>query len=127
MSIDFVSETLITIPEACRLVPPCGVSLATFSRWMHKGLRVKGLANPLKIETLVVGGRRVCSKEALARFIAAQNPPEAQTPAITPAQRRRQSDAAQTELARMGIAGCDGDTVAQATRHSFVTTEAARQ
>ena len=98
MAIDYESETIIKLGEACRLVPPDGISDATMARWIQKG--VKGV----KLETLLIGGRRVTSKEALCRFIDAQNSDD--TPAhaaITPAQRRRQSEAARQALQEAGI------------------------
>jgi len=96
MSIDFESETIITIGEGCRAFPPNGISDATMARWIQKG--VKGV----KLETLLIGGRRVTSREAICRFIARQNPDE--SPAIiTKTQRRRQSEAARQALQEAGI------------------------
>ncbi|MEJ7590355.1 MAG: DUF1580 domain-containing protein [Planctomycetaceae bacterium] len=98
MAIDFEAETIITLGEACRAFPPNGISDATMARWIQKG--VKGV----KLETLLIGGRRVTSKEAICRFIAAQNPDESPAPAaISPAQRRRQSEAARQALQEAGI------------------------
>ena len=99
MSIDYENETIITLGEGCRAFPPNGISDATMARWIQKG--IKGV----RLETLLIGGRRVTSREAIARFIAAQNPDDSHAiPAITPAQRHRQSEAARTDLQRMGVA-----------------------
>lgn len=98
MSIDFDSENIITLAEACRRVPPDGVSTATMARWIQRGVR------GVKLETIAIGGRRLTSEEALSRFFAAQNSHDAPAaPVITAAQRRRQSESARQELVRMGV------------------------
>ena len=97
MAIDFETETIITLGEGCRAFPPNGISDATMARWIQKG--VKGV----KLETLLIGGRRVTSREAISRFIVAQNPDDAPVAAITATQRRKQSEAARTELERIGV------------------------
>ncbi len=104
MSIDFAAETVITIGEGCRSFPPNGVSDATMARWVQKGVVVKATGSVVKLETAVIGGRRFTSKEAVARFIARQNPDQSPAaPVITPAQRRRQSAAAQQALQESGV------------------------
>jgi hypothetical protein len=104
MGIDYETETIITLGEACRAFPPNGVSDATMARWIQRGVKVKSLGAFVKLQTLLIGGRRVTSREAIARFIQAQNedavPP---APVITASQRRRQSEAARAELKRMGV------------------------
>ena len=97
MAIDYETENIITLGEACRVFPPNGISDATMARWIQKG--VKGV----KLETLVIGGRRLTSKESIFRFIAAQNADDAAPVRITPAQRRRQSEAARKALQEAGI------------------------
>ena len=98
MAIDCDSENIITLAEACRRVPPDGVSTATMARWIQRGVR------GARLETIFIGGRRLTSCEALSRFIAAQNADDAPAaPVITAGQRRRQSEAARTELERMGV------------------------
>jgi hypothetical protein len=98
MSIDVQSETLLTLCEA-RTAFPGGkrLALATLHRWRLHGVR------SVRLETLLIGGLRYTSREAIARFIQAQNADESPTPAVTPAQRTRQAKAAQQELARAGI------------------------
>jgi len=103
MGIDYETESIITLGEACRAFPPNGVSDATMARWIQRGVSVKSLGTFVKLETLLIGGRRVTSKEAIGRFIAEQNAPEVPAAAITPSQRRRQSEAARTELERIGV------------------------
>lgn len=103
MAIDYENESIITLGEACRAFPPNGVSDATMARWIQRGVKVKSLGAFIKLETLLIGGRRTTSREAIARFIAAQNAAEVPAAAITPTQRRKQSEAARTELERMGV------------------------
>ena len=97
MSIDVSNENIITLGEACRAIPPHGVSTATMARWIQRGVR------GAKLATVVIGGRRYTSREAIARFVAAQNADQTPAPAITPAQRERQAKAAQIELSRAGV------------------------
>jgi len=97
-------ETVITIGAGCREFPPNGVADATMARWYGKGVTVKATGEVVKLETFKIGGRRLTSKEAIARFIAKQNPDESTAaPVITPAQRRRQSEAARQALQEAGI------------------------
>ncbi|RLS51879.1 MAG: DUF1580 domain-containing protein [Planctomycetota bacterium] len=98
MSIDAQSETLLTLCEA-RTAFPGGkrLALATLHRWRLRGVR------GVHLETILIGGLRYTSREAIARFVTAQNVDETATPTLTPAQRTRQAIAAQTELARAGI------------------------
>jgi hypothetical protein len=104
MAIDYESESIITLGEACRAFPPNGVSDATMARWIQRGVKVKSIGAFVRLETLVLGGRRVTSKEAIGRFIQAQNPVDVPAaPVITASQRRRQSESARQELERMGV------------------------
>jgi len=99
MSIAIESETLIQFPDA-RSAFPGGrrISLATLHRWRLTGIR------GVKLDTVLIGGLRYTSREAIARFISAQNFQEAPAaPAITPSQRRKQSEAARAELEKMGV------------------------
>ncbi len=104
MGIDFESETIITIGEACRAFPPSGASDATMARWIQKGVKIKALGIFVKLETFKIGGRRLTSREAIARFIAAQNTDDVPaSQVITATQRRRQSEAARLALQEAGI------------------------
>lgn len=98
MVINTDSESLIPFSDA-RTAFPGGkrLSLATLHRWRLHGVR------GVRLETILVGGMRYTSREAISRFIQAQNADESPTPAVTPAQRARQAKAAQQELARAGI------------------------
>lgn len=74
------------------------VNTATVWRWGTKGVR------GVKLETIVIGGRRVTTQEAFERFVAATNPEATATPpAPTPHERRKAIAAAERELAKAGI------------------------
>ena len=104
MGIDIQTETVIGIGAGCREFPPNGVADATMARFIQKGVKVKATGEVVKLETIKIGGRRYTSKEAIARFIAAQNADDAPVaPAITPAQRTRQAQAAQLALQEVGL------------------------
>ena len=98
MSIDTSSESLLTLNEA-RTAFPGGkrIALATLHRWRLTGVR------GVKLETIVIGHRRLTSREAIQRFIAAQNTGDSVAPTITAEQRHRQAMAALHELERAGI------------------------
>lgn len=66
MSIDLATERLLTFDEAGELFPPARrPSHATWWRWYARGL------SGIRLETLVVGGRRYTSRAAVERFAAA--------------------------------------------------------
>lgn len=118
MGIDIQTETVIGIGAGCREFPPNGIAEATMARYIQKGI------GGVKLETIKIGGRRYTSKEAIARFIAAQNADDAPAaPVITASQRRKQSEAARTELQKMGIGG----GVNRTTKNSIAMTEVAKQ
>jgi hypothetical protein len=98
MAIDRTAETVIPITEASPHFPG-KPHIATIWRWSLRGVRGAFL------ETLVVGGRRFTSVEAIERFIARTNAVAAgpSVPAQSPKQRQRQLAAADAVLARAGI------------------------
>ena len=98
--IDTEAETVISFSDARSAFPGIDrrLSLATLHRWRLNGVR------GVKLETVLIGGLRYTSREAIARFIAEQNAPEVPVAAITPSQRRKQSEAARVELQKMGVA-----------------------
>ena len=75
----------------------CRVSNSTLHRWRLRGVR------GCKLETILVGGQRFTSVEAIERFIAAQNPANDAQPTITAEQRQARSTVARAELAARGI------------------------
>ena len=68
MNINADTEELETFASARTLfVKVRVISLATLHRWRLHGVR------GTKLETCLIGGMRYTSREAIARFIAAQN------------------------------------------------------
>ena len=94
--IDHETEDLIPFELAGNDIPG-HPSRCTLFRWAFKGVRGSTL------ETLLIGNKRFTSREAVGRFIAAQNADQQPAPQITPSQRRRQSEAARKELEKIGI------------------------
>ncbi len=68
--IDYEHEQLIPIKQVCKMFPGRagnGISLASVWRWVLHGRRGH------KLETIIVGGERYTSREAVRRFLAALN------------------------------------------------------
>lgn len=91
-------ETFLTLQQAAKRLPGRRHISSVF-RYAHKGVR------GIRLETIVVGGRRYTSVEALDRFIiattaAADGKP---APARTAKHRQRAVEAAERELDRAGI------------------------
>ena len=99
MPIDVKAETLVHFTDArSEFHNGRRASLASLHRWRLDGVR------GVKLETVLICGLRYTSKEAIDRFIAAQNADDAPAaPVITPAQRRRQSEAARLALQEAGV------------------------
>jgi hypothetical protein len=98
MAIDTTLETLVTFADARTAFPgDRRLSNATLHRWRLHGVR------GVRLETVLIGGLRYTSKEAIERFITAQNADETPARVPTPAQRRRQADAAQAALQEAGL------------------------
>lgn len=97
MSIDPDTETIITLGEACRLVPPRGISTACMAPWIVTGVRGAVL------ETIRIGGRRLTSREALSRFFAAQNATGTPVPQFTATQRQRMANTANRACEAAGL------------------------
>lgn len=98
MSIDVTNERLITITEASQRVPGRpGVS--TVWRWISAGCR------GVVLESVLIGGKRYTSQEAIERFIAATTAQAKgeQPPVRTARQRERAIAAAERELRELGI------------------------
>jgi hypothetical protein len=92
--INLLNEAPISLSEASRLLPG-RPHIATIHRWRLRGVR--GVC----LETVLVGGRRYTSRQALERFLAATtaaggNPA---TPIRTPSQRERAIAEAEREVA----------------------------
>jgi hypothetical protein len=95
MAIDIKVETLIGMGQGSALLPD-RPSMCTMWRWATRGARGRVL------DTVVIGGRRYTSIEAIQRFARQDGATEA--PAIrTPAARERAIRKAEKELADAGI------------------------
>jgi Protein of unknown function (DUF1580) len=97
--IDF-SEHLQTFAEAARTMPGGGTHVSTVHRWRLKGCR------GVKLETIMRGGIRYTSTEALVRFFAAITAVangEALPADHTTKLRQKRIEAAEKELAAAGI------------------------
>jgi len=98
MAIDLSAEKPITITEAAKLAPG-PVHVATIWRWLLKGCR------GVRLESIVSGGRRYTSAEALERFIAATTALANGEPSPLRTRKQRERDVARAgaELDREGI------------------------
>lgn len=100
--IDATQEHLLTLSAATRTLPGRtgrGIHVSTIWRWAQRGVR------GVRLETILIGGIRHTSREALQRFFertTAAADGEA-PPARTPKQRERAIRAAEKELAASGI------------------------
>ena len=94
-----IGENLLTLSDAARSLPGGGVHVATVHRWRMKGCR------GVKLETILRGGVRYTSTEALERFFAATTAAAdgQSAPPVTTNQRQRQIEQAERELAEAGI------------------------
>jgi regulator of PEP synthase PpsR (kinase-PPPase family) len=98
MAILTETEQLIPFTQAREAFPGGKrLSLATIHRWRLNGVR------GTRLETILIGGSRYTSAEAIRRFIAAQNPAESPEPAITGKQRRTMAETANRILEEAGI------------------------
>lgn len=93
MPIDLESERIIPLRDGPKYTPG-RPHLSAFYRWMQRP------ENPL--ETVLVGGRRFTSVEAIARFIRACNPSGA-TPDPIDVRREREIAAAEARLDKAGV------------------------
>lgn len=93
--IDFTLEEPIPITSAPSHIPG-RPALSTTWRWILVGIRGRIL------ESGMIGGRRYTSREAIRRFLAADDSTHPQVSA-SPAQRRRQSEAASKALQDRGL------------------------
>ena len=69
MPINVNRERLLTVSAAAKSLPERR-HIATVWRWLHAGCR------GVKLESVLIGGRRYTSKEAIQRFIASTSEPE---------------------------------------------------
>ncbi|WP_162672261.1 DUF1580 domain-containing protein [Gemmata massiliana] len=72
-----LQESLLSLSAAARLFPPlrqhAAVRASTIWRWVREGVMTPN--GRVKLEAVRVGQSWITSREAVERFIAAQNPP----------------------------------------------------
>ena len=92
------NETVIPFKEARSGFPGRKrVALQTLHRWRLHGVR------GVKLETVLIGGLRCTSREAISRFISNQNRVEQCTPSITPKQKQKQAETTDHLLEEAGL------------------------
>ena len=96
MSIDIQSETLVPVSKIPSHVPG-RPHLATAWRWVNRGCR------GVKLETLLVGGKRWTSLEAIQRFAEATTAAADGTSIGTASTQRKAHERACAELDSAGI------------------------
>jgi len=94
-------EKLLSLPAAVEAATGQRPHPSTLHRW-----RLRGIAG-VHLETVRCGGKRLCSVEAVRRFLsavtAATDGPQTATTSRTNRQRQAAIDRAERELARAGI------------------------
>lgn len=98
VGVEMLGEDLVLFSEAGAAFPAGrNPSPATLHRW-----RLRGVCGGVVLETIKIGNSRYTSRQAIQRFIAAQNSSE-QKPELTAEERRARSVAARAVLAGRGI------------------------
>ena len=93
MNIDIENDQLIPIkdvPKHC----PGRPHVSTVWRWVQRGIRGN------RLETILWGGRRFCSREAIQRFVEATTgsaDSEDETPAVNSNRRKKEIEQAMRE------------------------------
>lgn len=97
MPIDIQSESLVSIKETpARL--PSRPHVATVWRWIQRGCR------GVKLETVLVGGRRFTSEESIQRFVEATTAAaNGEAANHVPTRRRRAVEQAESEMDAAGL------------------------
>lgn len=101
MAICIESEDLLSLPQAAAEIKPRRKHVSTLHRWRLKGVR------GIKLETVMVGGHRCTSAQAIDRFhhrvTAAADGEPVESPSKTSRQRKNDIARAEQDLARMGV------------------------
>ena len=106
--IDLTSETLISLIQAARLLPPGRgnrpATLTCLLRWVRCGVRAPS-GELVRLEAVRLGPRWVTSREALQRFAEALTPRIGDAPPLPrgSAAQQRASDRAAQQLDDLGI------------------------
>jgi hypothetical protein len=93
--IDHEAEQILTMTAAAKVLPG-RPNVATLWRWRTAGIRGH------RLETILIGGRRCTSREAIGRFLAAINGQPATT-GETPRQREAAIRRAEREAEALGV------------------------
>lgn len=94
--IDLSQEHLISLSQAAKAVPS-RPGLRTVWRWVLNGVRGR------KLDSVVIGGRRFTTTEAVSRFLDGCNP-NLCTPTESPSgARQRELEGVDAELAQLGL------------------------
>jgi hypothetical protein len=97
MAIDATKENVIPFNAARAHIPGRRPNLSTLHRWRLHGVRGR------KLETLLIGGRRFTSEEAIQRFVRPEADPADTAASAVPPEVQARADRAQAELARFGV------------------------
>jgi hypothetical protein len=100
--IDIALEQVVSLTSATKLLPQrrkgARPNVATLYRWAQQGVR------SIRLETIMVGGTRCTSTEALQRFFDAITAAcEPAAPPLPAKPRRKQIEAAEKRLAKAGV------------------------
>lgn len=96
--IDLQKEAILSLKDSCDCFPGRDhVHISTVQRWRLRGVR------GVRLEVVRVGGKTFTTREAISRFIAAQNQDTSAPLTLSPNQRQRQSDAAREALRAAGV------------------------
>ena len=101
MGIDILSERPLSFNDVAQFLPHGSrPSYSTWWRWWRYGIR------GVRLETVVLGGRRYTSAEAVQRFVSAMTAHAngEPTPMRTPRRRQREQARARVVLHQAGIA-----------------------
>jgi hypothetical protein len=96
--IDIATEDMVSLTEAAKTLPS-RPDQSTLWRWRNRGVR------GVRLETVLVGGRRMTSRQALNRFFAAVNAAADGKPVRTETPREREQAISRAErwAAELGI------------------------
>jgi hypothetical protein len=105
--IDLSTETIVSLRDAAKLLPPArqgrAVSFQCVLRWVLNGARDPE-GQLVRLEAIRLGGRWLTSREALQRFGERLTPPgKSLSGTRTVRQRRRAAERAEKELEKLGM------------------------
>ncbi len=95
--IDIQSEVLVRVHTDASKIFPGRPNVSTIWRWFRRGVK------RVRLETVVIGGRRYTSREAIQRFVERTTAAVDGIKIATPTSRRRALEKADRELDAAGI------------------------